>query len=261
MLFNLLYLLAAVAPFAFADVKFTTPAPGAPVPAGGTFAVEWTDSGSAPSIADLASYQLFLCAGGNDASSFIQLAPITTQGAFSTGNKASGTIQTTIGADTKNAYFLKMMSVATAGGTITNYSPRFSLTGMTGSFPPNVIAGLKTVTGTAGPATENNVAAAHPGGGAGEQAGGFSVPYTLQTGLTKYAPMQPQPPSKITAKTAAPLWPTSAVVYAQTWLPRPSQVTTFTQSNTYSVSSMENTAAPASQPTGDMQKFLARWKD
>jgi len=73
MLFNLLYLLAAVAPFAFADVKFTTPAAGAPVPAGGTFAVEWTDSGSAPSIADLASYQLFLCAGGNDASSFVRL--------------------------------------------------------------------------------------------------------------------------------------------------------------------------------------------
>jgi len=136
-----------------------------------------------------------------------------------------------------------MISVATAGGTITNYSPRFSLTGMTGSFPANVIAGLQKVTGTAGPATENNVAAANPGAGAGGQAGGFSVPYTLQTGLTKYAPMQPQPGTKITAKTAAPLWPTSSVSYAQTWLPRPSQVTTFTQSFTYSVSSMENTVS------------------
>lgn len=70
--FNLLYLLAAVAPFAFADVKFTVPAAGAPIPAGGTFAVEWKDSGVAPSISDLASYQLFLCAGGNDASSFVR---------------------------------------------------------------------------------------------------------------------------------------------------------------------------------------------
>lgn len=71
MLLNLLYLLAALAPSALADVKFTTPAAGASVPAGGTFAVEWKDSGSAPSIADLASYQLFLCAGGNDASNFV----------------------------------------------------------------------------------------------------------------------------------------------------------------------------------------------
>jgi len=33
----------------------------------------------------------------------IQLAPISTQGAFTTGNKASGTVQLTIGADVKNA--------------------------------------------------------------------------------------------------------------------------------------------------------------
>lgn len=140
--------------------------------------------------------------------------------------------------------FLKMISVATAGGTITNYSPRFSLTGMTGSFPPGVLTGLKTVSGTAGPATENNVAAKQPGAGAGgPQGAGFAVPYTLQTGLTKYAPMQPQPPTKITARNASPLWPTSGVTYAQTWLPRPSQVTTFTQSATYAVTSRENTVS------------------
>ena len=140
-----------------------------------------------------------------------------------------------------------MISVATAGGTITNYSPRFTLTGMTGSFPPNVLTGLKTVTGTSGPPTENNVAAANPGAGAGgPQGAGFAVPYTLQTGLTRYAPMQPQPPTKITAKNPSPLFPTSAVTYAQTFLPRPSQVTTFTQSGTYSVASRENTVSNCS---------------
>lgn len=75
MLLNLLYLLAALAPSALADVKFITPAAGASIPAGGTFAVEWKDSGSAPSIADLASYQLFLCAGGNDATNFVRDPP------------------------------------------------------------------------------------------------------------------------------------------------------------------------------------------
>lgn len=148
--------------------------------------------------------------------------------------------------------FLKMISVATAGGTITNYSPRFSLTGMTGSFPPGVLTGLKTVSGTAGPATENNVAAKQPGAGAGgPQGAGFAVPYTLQTGLTKYAPMQPQPPTKITARNASPLWPTSGVTYAQTWLPRPSQVTTFTQSATYAVTSRENSVSKYSRSCVD----------
>ena len=76
MLLNWLYLLAALTPSALADVKFTTPAAGASVPAGGTFAVEWKDSGTAPSVSDLASYQLFLCAGGNDAVNFVRVLPM-----------------------------------------------------------------------------------------------------------------------------------------------------------------------------------------
>lgn len=68
---NLLVLLTSAAPFAFADVKFTTPAPAAQLTAGSALSVGWIDSGSAPSVSDLASYQLFLCAGGNDGSSFV----------------------------------------------------------------------------------------------------------------------------------------------------------------------------------------------
>merc|ERR1711939_578933 len=91
--------------------------------------------------------------------------------------------------------------------------------------------------------------------------GGDGVPYPLQTGLTKYAPMQPIPPTKITKKQYSPLYPTSAVTIATTWLPNPTIVTTVTASLTFSVSSMENTAAPASNPNPDMAKFLNRWKD
>ncbi|KAI7362736.1 hypothetical protein KC336_g21656, partial [Hortaea werneckii] len=53
----------------------------------------------------------------------------------------------------------------------------------------------------------------------------------------------------------------SAVTIATTWLPNPTIVTTVTASQTFSVSSMENTAAPASNPNPDMAKFLNRWKD
>ena|SRR5438067_1595354 len=93
--------------------------------------------------------------------------------------------------------FLKIQSVAAAGGTVINYSDRFTLTGMTGIFPPDVVTANAAVKGTAGPPTVNQVAGANPGA-APSGTGPFAIPYTMQTGLTKYAPMQPLPPTKIT---------------------------------------------------------------
>lgn len=136
--------------------------------------------------------------------------------------------------------FLKMISVSTEGGQVINYSDRFTLTGMTGTFPANVITGLASVTGTAGPATDNQVSNGNPAASAAA-GGAFTVAYHLQTGLTKYAPMQPVPPTKITAKKPTPLNPTSAYTIATTYMPRASVLTTLTASQTFSVSSMENT--------------------
>ena len=100
--------------------------------------------------------------------------------------------------------------------------------------------------------------------------------------------MQPVPPTKITAKTAKPLHPTSAVVMAKTKLPPPDVQTTITQKQTHKVSSIENTVcvgtgmrramfllrslvvdqwliekqvAAAPMPSDDMDKFLRRWAD
>lgn len=136
--------------------------------------------------------------------------------------------------------FLKMISAA-AGGTVINYSDRFTLSGMTGTFPPNVVSGIAGVTGTGGPPTENNIdnAAAVPTAGGAE--GPYAVTYTAQTGLTKYAPMQGKPGTKITAMNPTPQYPTSSVRMATTILPTPSQVTTQTLSATYSIPGQENT--------------------
>lgn len=73
MLFRLLALLAAVAPYAFADVEFTSPSAGAASVGGQLLQIAWKDSGTSPPISDLQSYQLFLCAGGNDAGSFVRV--------------------------------------------------------------------------------------------------------------------------------------------------------------------------------------------
>ena len=71
MLLRVLFLLAAVAPYTFADVEITSPSAGATAVGGQLLQISWKDSGTAPPINKLQSFQLFLCAGGNDAGSFV----------------------------------------------------------------------------------------------------------------------------------------------------------------------------------------------
>jgi hypothetical protein len=66
MLWTPLALLAALARLAAADVEFVSPKAGAKLVGGGAIEVEWKDSGDKPAIADLTTYELFLCAGGNE---------------------------------------------------------------------------------------------------------------------------------------------------------------------------------------------------
>lgn len=148
---------------------------------------------------------------------------------------------------TPSISFLMMLSAGT-GGTVTNYSNRFSLSGMTGTFPTTVTTGLSGLSGTNGPATQNNFAAAGANAAAagGSVAAGATVPYTLQTGPIRYAPMQGKPGTKITAKSASAQYPTSSVSIAQTWLPTPEAVSTQTVSATYSTSSHANTVSNCS---------------
>jgi hypothetical protein len=134
-----------------------------------------------------------------------------------------------------------MLSTAAAGGTVTNYSPRFTLSGMTGSFSDAITTALASVEGTTGPPTVNALAAAAPGAGASASAGDFNVPYNEQMGTIRYAPMPPVPPTKITATNTQPLYPRSAVQFATTVLPAPTIVTTFTQPQTFKVQSHPNT--------------------
>lgn len=95
------------------------------------------------------------------------------------------------------------------------------------------------VTGTAGPPSEDDLSAADPTTAAG--ADEYNVEYTMQTGLTRYAPMQPVPGTKVTATNTKPMFPTSSVPIAKSKLPIPSQVTTLTATQTFSTKSVENT--------------------
>ena len=70
MILRSLWLLATLTPYVFADVEFTSPKPGATLKAG-AITIEWKDSGETPPLDTLLSYQLFLCAGGNEGSSYV----------------------------------------------------------------------------------------------------------------------------------------------------------------------------------------------
>lgn len=71
MILRRLALLAALLPLTFADVEFTTPNAGQAI-SGLTLDVEWKDSGDDPKISELATYQMFLCAGGNDEGDYVR---------------------------------------------------------------------------------------------------------------------------------------------------------------------------------------------
>ncbi len=58
---------AALTPFACGGIVFTSPSAGAELVAGKSFSVKWEDGGEGPNTADLMTYELFLCAGGNSA--------------------------------------------------------------------------------------------------------------------------------------------------------------------------------------------------
>ena len=137
-----------------------------------------------------------------------------------------------------------MISTAKEGGTIINYSDRFTITGMTGTTTAAVQKAVTALGGaTAGPPTVNDVAAAAPPAAPAPVvgAGAYNVPYNKQTGSIRYAPMQGVPPTKITQKGVTPQFPTSAFTVAKTWLPKASIITTMTESLTFSVNSHANT--------------------
>jgi hypothetical protein len=139
-----------------------------------------------------------------------------------------------------------MVSVGIDGGTDIVYSARFGLTGMTGVFTALQQQGVTAAgsdTSFVPPAAHELVTAVAGAGTAAAAApvtGMFDVAYNQQTGLIKYAPMQPIPGTKITAKTPTPLNPTSAFTIFKTYAPPASITFTLTESQTMTHSSREN---------------------
>ncbi|KAF1819560.1 uncharacterized protein K489DRAFT_383794 [Dissoconium aciculare CBS 342.82] len=260
MRFQSLPALAALVPLVAADWLIKSPAAGVQLTAGVPIVVTIDDSRAAPPISTFSTFTLELIQGGQDEGTGQKMiTQFAGAAAFPENRQITGVVPLVATSDLANSFFFKLTSfAATGGGSYVNWSNRFSITGFSGGPPldPAVIAAVTALGGaTAGPDAINRL-------GQGGAPGGdvFDIPFNLQTGLTKYAPMQPIPPTKITAKVFKPLFPTSAYSIAKTFLPLPTVQKTVTQPQTFSASSIENPAAPASMPT-DMAKYLKRWQD
>lgn len=119
-----------------------------------------------------------------------------------------------------------METVAATGGFTWNYSPRFALTGMTGEF--SAAAQVEQDKGDTSAPAGVEMTAKTTAGSDDDAAASVRIPYTLQTGATRYAPMQTQPGARITATKASRLYPTSAYSLFTTKGPPPNVRTTIT---------------------------------
>lgn len=137
-------------------------------------------------------------------------------------------------------YYFQIYTVFKDGSNTIHYSNRFQLTGMTGP---------KTITATATGDVPGAATSAKNGGGTKVPLASFTVPYTLQTGSWRYAPMQTQPASTITATTWSRRFPTSAVTYYTSLSPSPNVQSTITPGWNYTAISAINWASVAPFPT------------
>ncbi|KAK4934087.1 Cell wall synthesis protein kre9 precursor, partial [Elasticomyces elasticus] len=157
-LYSAISTIAFLLPYTSADVSFSSPSAGQTI-TGSDITVTFADGSASPALSTFTGYTLQLCAGGNTDSTFTPIVTFTSSGTFSASSITVTIPDLTVGDNTKNAYFLRSIGIV-PGGTIYNFSDRFTLSSMTGQFSAAVQQGLASVSGTAGPATENNMAAA-----------------------------------------------------------------------------------------------------
>lgn len=241
--------LVALVSQVFADVSITSPVSGNTYDASSgsvTVTVSWVDdtddTTSTTSLSNVSKYAIVLCTGPN--SQIQSVKSITTSlGAGTLSYDAE--IDASVGPD--GDYFIQVYAQfgSSAGYTI-HYSNRFELTGMSGStglftFP----ASYFSITG------DNPTAQSQIGGGTATSidSASFSVSYTLQTGKTRYAPMQTQPGSSISYTMYSTRHATSAYTPYTSLSPSPNVYSTITPGWSYAVTSMVNSASVAAYPT------------
>lgn len=235
-LLYILFLLSLV----FADVEITSPASGDSFSGSSgkaTFDIKWkdnSDDGDSLSLDNVKTYTISLCTGPNG--NIDCFSTLVKAQAISDKEYSASISQNNV---PNGYYYLQFYTVFDLGVTI-NYSDRFKLTGMSGSTA--TVSEAVTDTGDA-PAGQTSVASA------AINSKSFSITYTLQTGRTKFAPMQLQPGSTITHSTWSRRFPSSTYTVYTSISPSPNAYSTITPGWSYTPVSATNTASSADYPT------------
>lgn len=247
---SLWVMLMALVAHVMADVSISSPPEGESYSASGGSAkvpVVWIDdtddSDSSSSLSKVTKYAIVLCTGSN---SNIQPIKTLTSSLSLDSLKYDASIDASVGPS--GEYFIQVYAQfeSTSSYTI-HYTYRFELTDMTGSASLFTFAGsLFSVTG------DSPTADLRVGGGTAAttyDSASFTVPYTLQTGKTRFAPMQTQPGTSISYTTYSNRHATSAYTPYTSLSPSPNVYSTITPGWSYAVTSLFNSASVAAYPT------------
>ncbi|CAI4044317.1 hypothetical protein SUVZ_10G0330 [Saccharomyces uvarum] len=247
---SILYALVFLVSYVLGDVNTVSPLAGAKFsPSSGTVSipVKWMDNGAYPPLSKISYYTFSLCTGANNNINCI--ATIATQikpselsqdqdGVYSYTTSFASTL-------TGNGqYYIQVFAWVNNQGSTTHYTPRFQLTSMGGTTAYTYSDSAAPTPQTSIQTTTTNTAQA-----SSIDSRSFTVPYTKQTGTSRFAPMQMQPMTKVTATTWTRKYATSAVTYFSTFGSLPEQATTITPGWSYSISSGVNYATPAAMPS------------
>jgi len=163
-----LFALAAVAPVAFAGPYFTKPITGDSCAAGAPCTIEWKDDGKAPTLVDFGDCTIALYTGSQQQQTQMQF--ISPTNAATTGSVVF-IPDATVGQNS-DQYFIKMISINAPDPAMpqykaTAYSPKFSLTGMTGQFNQTILQQIGAAADPSAAATSpaaSSAAATSPAG-------------------------------------------------------------------------------------------------
>lgn len=231
--------------FVIADVQVVSPKTDDEFSgSSGTVSIEvkWMDNGADPALDDIKFYSFTLETGPNNDIEKVKTLKAKVDPADVTLDSEVYSYKLEFDASIAGdgQYYIQVYTSVDGKNSYTNnYSPRFTLSSMKGT-------STYSFTDTTQPNGETVI---HQSSSASVDTKSFTLHYTQQTGVSRFAPMQMQPGSKITATTWTRKFPTSAVTYYSTLRNTLAQETTLTPGWSYTLPSGFNRATPAAYPT------------
>ncbi|CCF58770.1 hypothetical protein KAFR_0F01730 [Kazachstania africana CBS 2517] len=237
------------ADFVSADVQVVSPTKGTTYDSSNSkisFTLSWMDDNAFPTIDDVTQYTFMLCGGKNsDIKCPYEIATGVAPSAITTSSgKYSYAVSFASSVVGDGQYFVQVTAIIGTEGQTIHYSPRFNLEDMTGTTS-------YTYTDSTQPVGQTQITTGTATTDAGDTSASFSIPYTEQTGKTRYAPMQMQPDTTVTKTTWSRRFATSAVTYYSTFNTVLDCYSTVTPGWNYTMTSGANYATPAPFPSAN----------